>query len=73
MGWESRKKEETIEDFYLEVPEEKIYFPIDFIWKNKDGKPVELKNNWSVNLEEGKKKTIEISEINFKKNKLHGR
>lgn len=73
MGWESRKKEENLEDFYLELPEEKFMYPIDYIWGYKDGNPVELKDNWSVNLEEGKKKTIEISEINFSKKNVHRR
>lgn len=73
MDRESRKKEEILEEFYLEVPEEKIYYPIDLLWKYKEGKPFQAKDNWSVNLEEGKIKKIEISEINFKKKKTHGR
>ena len=33
MDWESRKEEENINDFYLEVPEDKLLYPIDYIWK----------------------------------------
>lgn len=73
MGWENRKKEENVESFYLEVPEEKIYFPIDFLWKPNENTSLTLGNKWSVDLEEGKVKSINISEIKLKKNRLHGR
>ena len=73
MDWESRKEETNINDFYLEVPEDKLLYPIDYIWKYKTGSIFQLKDNWSVNLDEGKIKPIIVSEINFKKNKKHGR
>jgi hypothetical protein len=73
MGWENRKKEKNLENFYLEIPEEKIYYPIDFLWNFNNGKTFSLDNNWSVDLEEGKSKKINISEIKIKKNRLHGR
>lgn len=73
MDWESRKKEESIENFYLELPEEKIYFPIDFLWKPDEISSFSLGDKWSVDLEEGKVKTINVSEIKLKKNRIHGR
>lgn len=73
MGWEDRQKEEILKDFYLEAPEEKIYYPIDLLWDFNGGKGFKLESNWSANIEEGRIKTIHVSELKLKKNKLHGR
>jgi hypothetical protein len=65
-----QKEEEILNEFYLDEPEEKILYPIDYLWKFKEGSNLEMKDNWSVNLEDGKKKEIEIKEINFKKRRI---
>lgn len=73
MDWEDRQKEEILKDFYLEAPEEKLYYPIDLIWEFNAGKSFKIENNWSTNIEDGKIKTIHVSELKLKKKKLNGR
>lgn len=73
MDWEDRKKKTNLNDFYLDVPEEKIYYPIDLLWKYKDGESFSFEDNWIVNLEDGKVKDLPIKEINLKRKKPNGR
>jgi len=73
MDWEDRKEEKGLDSFYLDVPEEKIYYPIDMIWKYKDGKPFSIQDNWSVNFEDGKVKELPLKEINLKRKNINGR
>jgi hypothetical protein len=66
MDREDKQKEKVLEDFYLEIPEEKLMYPIDYAWKFQDGKSLFINDNWKVNLDEGKKIEIVVKEYNPK-------
>jgi hypothetical protein len=72
MYWEDRENEKVPEnlkeDFYLERPEDKVFYPIDLSWDvNKDS--LEIKDKYNVNIEDGLKRPIEIIEVDLKKYK----
>lgn len=71
MCRQDSEKEKDLELFYLDVPEEKLFYPIDLEWGNNDSIPNSLKieGKLSVNFQESKTKEIEIKEINLKKYK----
>jgi hypothetical protein len=77
MYWEDQreKKEfQEIEDtFYLDIPEEKIFYPIDLSYEITNGSEISKKNNFKVDIEKGLRKPIEIIEIDFKRNKKNKR
>lgn len=70
MDRKDEQKEKVLECFYLDKPEEKLMFPIDYLWKFQSEKETLFNDNWNVNLEDGKKKEIEIKEINLKKRRI---
>lgn len=71
MCWQDSEKEKDLESFYLDIPEEKLFYPIDLEWGNNDSIPFSLKieDKLNINLQESKKKEVEIKEINLKKYK----
>lgn len=67
---DKREKEdfqEIEESFYLEIPEEKIFYPIDLTYTINNGNSLKIKDNLNVDLKEGLRKPVEIVEIDFKK------
>jgi hypothetical protein len=69
MDRKDKQKEEILDEFYLDTPEEKFMYPIDYLWKFQDGKKLLFNNNWKVNLDDGKIKEIKIKEFRNKKKK----
>lgn len=61
--------EKEIEEFYLQMPEEKILYPIDLEWDGDNSilDSLKLTDNLNINPEKSIKQEIEIKEINLKK------
>lgn len=68
MCRQDSKKEKDLESFYLDMPEEKLLYPIDLEWGDNDSIPFSLKipDKLTINFKESEKKEIEIKEINLK-------
>lgn len=71
MYRQDSEKEKDLESFYLDMPEGKLFYPIDLEWGANDSIQSSLKisDKLSVDLQKGEKKEIEIKEIDFKKYK----
>ena len=67
MYREETKKEREIETFYLDTPEEKIFYPIDLEWNEKLPSVVSMESKLKVNLEDGKKTDLQVKEVDLKK------
>jgi len=71
MYWQDSEKEKDLESFYLEIPEEKLLYPIDLEWGINDSIPKSLRipDRLSIDLQKSKKEEVEIKEVNLKKYK----
>lgn len=71
MYREDSEKEKEIESFYLDIPEEKIFYPIDLEWGGNDAisKSLKIPDNLSIDFQKSKKEEVQIKEINLKKYK----
>jgi hypothetical protein len=71
MYRQDSEKEKDLESFYLDIPEEKLFYPIDLEWGTNDSIQSSLKisDKLSVDLQKSEKKEIEIKEVNLKKYK----
>lgn len=71
MYWQDSEKEKDLESFYLEIPEEKLLYPIDLEWGTNDSIPKSLRipDRLSIDLQKSKKEEVEIKEVNLKKYK----
>lgn len=71
MYREDSEKEKEIESFYLDIPEEKIFYPIDLEWGVNDSisKSLKIPDNLSIDFQKSKKEELQIKEINLKKYK----
>lgn len=73
MCWEDRKEkdisQEINEGFYLERPNEKIFFPVDLTWEIDGIDSFKINDKYNVNLNDGLKKPVEVIEVDLKKYK----
>ena len=71
MYRQDSEKEKDLESFYLDIPEEKLFYPIDLEWGTNDSIQSSLKisDKLSVDLQKSEKKEIDIKEVNLKKYK----
>ena len=71
MYRQDSEKEKDLESFYLDIPEDKLFYPIDLEWGTNDSIQSSLKisDKLSVDLQKSEKKEIEIKEVNLKKYK----